>query len=146
MISSITYTGILTRPFADSEEAVFVPGGYSVRLKDNSEVDFDFLHSEVEIDNNSRRLFTIRQFGFDKKDFPEASFLTVGDFLDNLDRFTDILIDTGDGDDAPVLNGIWEMYVGFANGEVVRIPHDRLTQMLRENIERRLDRCCEGVA
>lgn len=123
MIRSIIFKAHFDRPL----KQMCIPGECGLVLTDGSEVHLDFVHNKVDIDEHDKRTACVERTGLIPSLRKTDSFVTVRDILNDLFTFSCLDFYTGFTYE-PSLVGVTDMYIGFENGEVVKVPHDALNR------------------
>lgn len=117
MIKNITYTAYFDRPLKET----CIPDECSFVMRNGTEIHLNFIHNDVSVEENNRRVAHIERIGLDTTSCLDSSSLTVRDILSDLMSFSSLGFYTGVAYE-PILTGITDMYIGFTNGEIVKVP------------------------
>lgn len=124
------YADILFDREIDEDKHYISPGGYEVRDKNGNTLQFDFEDCCSWVDDENPCLLHILQRNLDLATFPEAKDLSF--FLENLDKFTDFYIYTGEYDEPEIkpLKIINVMFEDYHNEKNYYIDDSCLTDVL----------------
>lgn len=76
------------------------PGGYEVTMNDGSKISFDFLTSQLQIDDIDPSIATIILSGLDTAEFPDA--VKLYEHCDDIKKLSECFIYTGEPTDPEI--------------------------------------------